>query len=218
MATSPNFTKNILKTIAMIKFKDLPVEIQQRMLDEQERQGNTRCAEVFEESITAPAREGGFLWARSVEGYDFWEKIIVLGNFTEFYGKYPKRPLLKVIPLHIKILNSKALLEVIAERLVTEWRNGGCLSGRVEIDWFEHSGFHWYASAEIDADYESKQYDYDTPPEVYCREMSVTIESIECTDKEGNPVLVDYFDDERTQIREDDFVSDCIIDMEMEGN
>jgi hypothetical protein len=201
----------------MIQFKDLPVEIQQRMLDEQERQGNPRNAEVFEKDIMAGARAGaGFFWAESVEGYAFWEKIIMNGDFTVFYEKYPKRPLLKVIPLHVKILNSKTLLEEIAEKLVTEWRNGGCLSGRVEVGWFEHSGFHWSASAEIEADYESKQYGYDTPPEIYCREMSVEIESIECTDEDGNPVLVDYFDDERTRIREDDFVRKRIIDMEME--
>ena len=48
--------------------------------------------------------------------------------------------------------------------------------------------------------------------------MSVEIGAIECTDEDGNPVLVDYFDDERTQIREDDFVEKRIIDMEMNGN
>jgi hypothetical protein len=90
------------------------------------------------------------------------------------------------------------------------------MSGRVEIDGFEHSGFHWSVSAEIEADYESKQYGYDTPPEIYCREMSVTIDSIECTDKEGNPVRVDFYDDESTQIREDDFIEKRIIAMGME--
>lgn len=123
---------------------------------------------------------------------------------------------MKVIPLHVKILNSKALLEEIAERLVTEWRNGGCMSGRVEVDWFEYGGFHWSTNAEIEADYVVKQYDYDTPPVNHCRGISVEIGAIECTDEEGNPVLVEYFDDERTHINEYDFVSDCIINMEME--
>jgi hypothetical protein len=197
----------------MIQFKDLPPEIQQRMLDEQERQGYPRNAEEFEEGIT-----GGFLWAQSVEGGAFWTKVLLDGDFSVFYAKYPKRPRLKAIPLHVKILDSKVLLEKIAEKLVTKWRNGGCLSGRVEVDWFEYGGFYWSATAEIEADYAVKQYGYDTPPDSYCRGMSVTIGSIECTDEEGNPVLVDYFDDERTQIREDDFVRKRIIDMEMEGN
>lgn len=58
----------------------------------------------------------------------------------------------------------------------------------------------------------------DNPPESYCRGMSVENVAIECTDEAGNPVLVDYFDDERTRIREDDFIQKRIIDMEMEGN
>src|SRR5690554_5092218 len=199
----------------MVPFKDLPVEIQERMLDEQVRQGNPRCAEVFEEHIAAPTREGGFFWARSVDGYDFWEKIIVVGNFTEFYGKYPKRPLLKVTPLHVKILNSKKLLAYIAEKLLKQWHDEG-RPAKVEIDWFEYGGFYWSANAEIEGDYVVKQYGYDIPPESYCKGMSVEIGAIECTDEDGNPVLVDYFDDERTQIREDDFVRKVIIAMEME--
>jgi hypothetical protein len=199
----------------MIRFKDLPVEIQQRMLDEQVRQGNKRDAEVFANGIYSPKREGGFSWAESVEGYDFWEKIIVSGNFADFYAKYPKHPRLKAIPLHIKILDSKKLLAYIAEKLLTQWHDEG-RPKKVEIDWFEYGGFYWSANAEIEAEYGVKQYGYDIPPESYCRGMSVTIGSIECTDEEGNPVLVDYFDDERTRIREDDFVRKRIIDMEME--
>ena len=201
----------------MIKFKDLPIEIQRHMLDEQVRQGNERDAKVFEEDISAGIGEGGFIWSESGEGHDFWNKILTYGNFVTFYEKYPKRSRLKVIPLHVKILNSKALLEEIAERLVTEWRNGGCLPGRVEVDWFEHSGFHWSTNAEIEAEYKMTQYDdYGTPPEIYCKGMSVVIGGIECTDEAGNPVLVEYFDDERTRINEYDFVEKRIIDMEME--
>ena len=201
----------------MIRFNDLPVEIQQIMLDEQERQGNKRDAEVFEEYIMAGIRGGGFSWSRTVEGYIFWEKIIHDGNFTVFYDKYPKLPRLKVIPLHVKILDSKKLLAYIAEKLLNQWHDEG-QPAKVEIDWFGYGGFHWSTTAEIEADYVVKQYDYDTPPESYCKRMSVEIGAIECTDEDGNPVLVDYFDDERTQIREDDFVEKRIVDMEMKGN
>ena len=124
---------------------------------------------------------------------------------------------MKVIPLHIKVLNSKALLEDIAEKLLMQWHDEG-QPAKVEIDWFEYGGFYWSATAEIEADYVVKQYDYDIPPEIYCKGMSVEIGSIECTHEDGTPVFVDYFDDERTQIREDDFVRKVIIDMEMEGN
>src|SRR5690554_4173340 len=199
----------------MMQFKNLPVEIQQRMLDEQERQGYPRNAEVFEIKTSAAPREGGFSWDGSVEGYDFWYEIIHDGNFSVFYDKYPKRPLLKVIPLHVKILDSKKLLAYIAEKLLNQWHDEG-QPAKVEIDWFEYGGFYWSATAEIEADYVVRQYGYDIPPESYCKGMSVEIGAIECTDEDGNPVLVDYFDDERTQIREDDFVRKVIIAMEME--
>ena len=65
----------------MIPFKDLPVEIQQRMLDEQVRQGNKRDAEVFADRLYCPKRQGGFLWAQSVEGTDFWTEILLKDNF-----------------------------------------------------------------------------------------------------------------------------------------
>ena len=124
---------------------------------------------------------------------------------------------MKAIPLHIKIINSKALLEKIAEKLLMQWHDEG-RPAKVEIDWFEHGGFYWSANAEMEADYVVKQYGYDIPPEIHCKGMSVEVGAIECTDEAGNPVLVDYFDDERTRIREDDFVQKRIIDMEMKGN
>jgi|SRR5690554_3368047 len=201
----------------MIQFKDLPVEIQERMLDEQVRQGNPRDAEVFERYILAEARNGGFTWGSTDDGHNFWAETIRDGNFAVFYEKYPKHLVLKVIPLHIKVLNSKGLLEEIAEKLLMKWHDE-VRPKKVEIDWFEYGGFWWSANAEIEADYEVTQYDYDTPPEIYCRGMSVIIGNIECTDDDGNLVLVDYFDDERTRINEDDFVRKSIIDMEMEGN
>src|SRR5690554_5238425 len=202
----------------MIQFKDLPVEIQERMLDEQVRQGNPRNAEVFEENASAGATVGGFYWTESAEGHIFWEEIILSGNFAIFYEKYPKRPPLTVIPMHIKVLNSKELLTDIADKLIMKWHDEGRPSKNVEIDWFEYCGFWWSANAEMEADYEVTQYDYDTPPESHCKGMSVIIGGIECTDEAGNLVLVDYFDDERTRISEDDFVRKSIIDMEMEGN
>lgn len=76
----------------MIEFKDLPVEIQERMLDEQVQQGNPRNAEVFEKDTTADAYEGGFTWGHSVEGYNFWHEVIVDVNFAIFYERYPKVP------------------------------------------------------------------------------------------------------------------------------
>ena len=201
----------------MIRFLNLPVEIQEKMLDEQVRQGNPRNAEVFEKKITADEDQGGFYWIKSAEGHAFWDRILFDGNFADFYKKYPKRPALKVIPMHIKVLDSKDLLEEIAEKLITKWHDEG-QPKKIEIDWFEYGGLHWSASAEMEADYQVTQYSRDTPPESHLKWMSVIIGNIECTDEDGNLVLVDFFDDERTRISEDDFVRKSIIDMEAEGN
>jgi len=74
----------------MVQFKDLPEEIQERMLDEQVRQGNTRDTEVFEVEASAGFPEGGFTWGDSIEGHVFWAEIILEGNLSVFYKKYPK--------------------------------------------------------------------------------------------------------------------------------
>ena len=74
----------------MLEFKDLPEEIQERMLDEQVRQGNEKSEEVFEVDITSARPDGGFTWSYSLEGHDFWNEIIIKGNFEAFYEKYPK--------------------------------------------------------------------------------------------------------------------------------
>ena len=42
----------------MMQFKNLPVEIQEKMLDEQERQGNKRDAKVFEVASVAKNEKG----------------------------------------------------------------------------------------------------------------------------------------------------------------
>src|SRR5690606_37509340 len=74
----------------MMQFKDLPVEIQQRMLDEQVRQGNPRNTKVFEKTITACSSEGGFTWEQSEERFDFLYRIIINVNPAVCFEKYPK--------------------------------------------------------------------------------------------------------------------------------
>lgn len=74
----------------MIKFKDLPKKVQEAMLDEQERQGNTRDEAPFIELTRRDQKRGGFNWPsfRHPEVTDsvrFWEKIIVMGDYSDFY-------------------------------------------------------------------------------------------------------------------------------------
>lgn len=69
----------------MKTFRELPKEIQEKMLEEQVLQGYERNAEVFETQI-----RGGFIWDDTSQRYAFWYKIIIDNDFTEFYKMYPR--------------------------------------------------------------------------------------------------------------------------------
>ena len=75
----------------MKTFRELPKEIQEKMLEEQVLQGNERDAEVFETHIKCGKPIGGFNWWESTQGHNFWSKILVDNDFTEFYRMYPKK-------------------------------------------------------------------------------------------------------------------------------
>jgi len=75
----------------MITWDELPPEIQNRMLECQEEQGNPRNPEVFIKRITMDKFHSGFHWSNTIEGNDFWYSIIFDRNIDVFYEKYPKK-------------------------------------------------------------------------------------------------------------------------------
>ena len=54
-----------------MEWKDLPKEIQNRMLDCQVEQGNPRDVSVFEKNVYS-----GFIWCCTKEGFEYWDKIL----------------------------------------------------------------------------------------------------------------------------------------------
>jgi hypothetical protein len=76
----------------MIKWNELPQEIQERMLEEQELQGNKKDATVFIKNVKECAFDGGFDWGKSVEDFLFWVEILDEKNIEHFYTLYPKKP------------------------------------------------------------------------------------------------------------------------------
>ena len=76
----------------MKQWKELPVEIQERMLECQVEQGNPRDASVFEMNIAASAIGGGFDWNETEEESAVWAIIIAKGEYMEFYNLHPKQP------------------------------------------------------------------------------------------------------------------------------
>ena len=73
----------------MLKFNDLPKQIQKAMLDEQVRQGNKRDRKVFDTFTASNHSRGGFTWQKTKEKHDFWADIILYGKINLFFKLYP---------------------------------------------------------------------------------------------------------------------------------
>lgn len=71
--------------------KDYPIEIVERMLEEQVRQGNRENIKVFQKALSSGRGKGGFNWFATREGVSFWKEIIEKNNFNEFFKLYPKK-------------------------------------------------------------------------------------------------------------------------------
>ena len=71
--------------------KDFPIEVVEKMIEEQVKQGNYPNVEVFQNNITADRNNDGFSWDDAEDEYDFWEAVIDNDNFDLFFEKYPKK-------------------------------------------------------------------------------------------------------------------------------
>lgn len=72
------------------QLEGFPIEVVQKMVDEQVRQGNNADVSVFQGNAASLYSEGGFLWRESLEGMLFWNNIIVNRQFNQFFEKYPR--------------------------------------------------------------------------------------------------------------------------------
>lgn len=68
-----------------------PTEIVEKMLENQEIQGNQKNITVFEEYAARGREYGGFTWENTVEGHVFWRRVIGDLNFSVFFERYPKK-------------------------------------------------------------------------------------------------------------------------------
>lgn len=73
------------------QLKGFPKEVVEKMLEIQVEQGNERDVRVFEKDRYASKEEGGFWWLDTIEGSDFWNRIIQHRDFNAFFIKYPKQ-------------------------------------------------------------------------------------------------------------------------------
>lgn len=79
------------------QLKGFPREIVERMLKYQVEQGNPRDISVFEEDKGVDRRRGGFTWENTLDGHDFWARILMIGRLDTFFEKYPKTSYPKVM-------------------------------------------------------------------------------------------------------------------------
>lgn len=71
--------------------KDFPIEVVEKMIEEQVKQGNCPNVEIFQNDSSACAGDGGFSWAETEDGTEFWIEVLDGGNFDLFFKKYPKK-------------------------------------------------------------------------------------------------------------------------------
>ena len=78
----------------MVEYKGelegFPQEVVERMLEHQVEQNNKRDVSVFEKYTDRCKGKGGFTWASTIEGREFWKDVISYAKFEVFFGKYPK--------------------------------------------------------------------------------------------------------------------------------
>ena len=67
------------------RIKDFPIEVVQKMVEEQVKQSDDADVTAFQESPYS-----GFLWLKTKDGVDFWNAIIEKKNFNLFFETYPK--------------------------------------------------------------------------------------------------------------------------------
>jgi len=79
------------------QLKGFPPEVVEKILEYQVKQGNPRNIEVFEERICSLKASGGFDWLNTIEGLDFWNRVLFHKNWNVFFEKYPKNVYPKVM-------------------------------------------------------------------------------------------------------------------------
>ena len=67
-----------------------PIEVVQKMVNEQVRQGNKADVLLFQKRVYATRVCGGFDWDRSLIGLKFWMNVLLNEKFDTFFQKYQK--------------------------------------------------------------------------------------------------------------------------------
>ena len=67
--------------------KNFPIEVVEKMLQKQYKQFGEKDISIFQNNRYS---EKGFSWNNTIEGYDFWRRVICCKEFDVFFERYPK--------------------------------------------------------------------------------------------------------------------------------
>ena len=68
----------------------IPIEIAQKMVDYQVKQGNKPNIKIFQNNLFRTKANGGFDWYSTKEGEDYWVEILSDRAFISSFKYYPK--------------------------------------------------------------------------------------------------------------------------------
>lgn len=70
---------------------NFPLEVVERMVFEQVKQGHKPNPAVFAKMKSASDGQGGFTWSETEDGHNFWYCVININDFDSFFKRYPKK-------------------------------------------------------------------------------------------------------------------------------
>ena len=112
--------------------QDFPIEVVQKMLEYQVKQGNKEDISVFQNRAIASKLTNGFYWRDTEEGMKFWNIVINKKKFDIFFDKYPKQPTEQTNFKYLYIkCTSKDAKDIIKTLQKYGGRNTTDLQGRV---------------------------------------------------------------------------------------
>lgn len=96
--------------------KDFPIEVVEKMIEEQVKQGNKANVSVFQKVCIASKSQGGFDWEKTNDGENFWGDVIG-GEYDVFFNRYPKTNPLSHLVYIIQdgTINGNCLLNTLVE-------------------------------------------------------------------------------------------------------
>lgn len=73
------------------KIEGFPIEVVEKMIERQVKQGNPADVTVFQTYGGVSRKLGGFDWGETKEDFDFWGSVIADRDFDLFFKYYPKK-------------------------------------------------------------------------------------------------------------------------------